>query len=147
MMTTPAPRSRPRRAASRIALAAAAGALVLGLAACGDDSDTSAADATTTTASAGGGETTTTASSGGAASTVEARDFAFNDLTVAPGAEFTFENYDTTTHTLTADDGAFDSGQVAGGEEVSLTAPTAPGSYTFHCEIHASMTGTLTVEG
>jgi len=47
------------------------------------------------------------------------------------------------THTVTADDGAFDV-SVAGGSGASITVDT-PGSYPFHCNIHSSMTGTLII--
>jgi len=139
----------------------AAPVMVLGLAACGGDDDAStAADEGTTapTAEAGGGDYPAGggdtggdtggddgATSGGA--TVVAQDFTFKpaELEVEAGATFTFENQDGATHTLTADDGEFDSGDVAAGSQSDLTAPSEPGTYAFRCEIHASMTGTLTV--
>jgi plastocyanin len=48
-------------------------------------------------------------------------------------------------HTFTADDGAFDESYVAD-ESISVDVPDEPGDYPFHCEIHSSMTGTLTVK-
>jgi plastocyanin len=134
---------RPHLAPTRLlATAAVAGLLVVGLGACGGDDSSSS----TTTA---GGETTTT---GGGSSAddyvVVAKGTAFqNDLTVEPGEQFTLDNQDSATHTLTADDGSFDSGQVSGGTTSDpITPPTAPGTYKFHCEIHSSMHGTLTVK-
>ena len=47
------------------------------------------------------------------------------------------------THTITSDTGAFDL-KIKGGTTMALPALT-PGVYTFHCEIHTSMRGTLTV--
>lgn len=141
---------RPHRsllASSAVAL------LVVGVAACGSDDDkTSTADggATTTAAPAGDESTTTTASGDSKADeyVVVAKDFSLTDLTVEPGEEFTLDNQGETTHTLTADDGSFDSGEVAAGSQSDpLTPPDTPGEYAFHCEIHDSMTATLTVEG
>jgi plastocyanin len=80
--------------------------------------------------------------------TIVAEDFSLTDITVAPGAEIVLQNDGAATHTATADDGSFDLGEVAGGETSDPgTAPTTPGEYPFHCEIHDSMTATLTVEG
>ena len=84
----------------------------------------------------------------GEAGTIVAQDFSLTDLTVAPGEEIVLRNDGDATHTATADDGSFDLGEVAGGETSDpVTAPEEPGSYPFHCQIHASMTATLTVEG
>ncbi len=52
-------------------------------------------------------------------------------------------NRDSFTHTVTADDGTFNV-EVNGGETESLPA-LAPGVYSFHCEIHTAMQGTLTI--
>jgi plastocyanin len=141
--------SVPNRSLRRLGFAACA-VLFLAVAACSDDDDdpVSADEETTTSASAEGDDTTTTADDGGAAdgATVEAVDFEFTSATVAPGAEVTFENADGAPHTMTADDGSFDSGTVAAGESGTVTAPSEPGEHAFHCEIHPQMTGTLTVE-
>ena len=139
-------------------MAGAVGAvlLVLGLAACGDDDDvtTESGDGTTITTAAppddgyGSDETTTTGASGDESGPeVEAEDFSLTDATAAPGAEVTFENYGEKPHTMTADDGSFDSGRVEPGASTTITAPDEPGEYAFHCEIHSDMTATLTVEG
>jgi hypothetical protein len=42
--------------------------------------------------------------------------------------------------------GAFDSGAVQPGQSYSFTFDK-PGTYTYHCEIHPDMTGTVTVSG
>lgn len=52
-------------------------------------------------------------------------------------------NRDGFTHTVTSDSGAFDV-TIEGGATETLPALT-PGTYEFHCEIHTSMRGTITV--
>ena len=128
------------RSRHRTALALAS-LLLLGTiaTACSSDDDPSADD-TTTTAPADGG-------SGEEEGTIVAEDFSLTDLTVAPGAEIYLQNDGEATHTATADDDLFDLGEVAAGETSDPgTAPTTPGDYAFHCEIHPDMTATLTVE-
>lgn len=122
-------------------------ALALALTACGDDDDDEAASSATTasTADAPDGEAPDDDTAG--AATIEAKDFALTSITVAPGAEVEVVNGDGAAHTVTSDDDLFDSGSVAGGETGTFTAPSEPGEHAFHCEIHPSMTGTLTVEG
>lgn len=157
------PRTAPARPIrSRAWAAGAVIALLFGLAACGDDDDddvnAGSGDATTVTTAASGsddpyGPGTTAGDTGGdtggetAADTVEAIDFELTSITVAPGAEVTFENKGEAPHTMTADEGAFDSGRVEPGASTTVAAPAEPGDYPFHCEIHPAMTGTLTVEG
>jgi plastocyanin len=127
--------------------------LVLGAAACGDDDDDAVSSQET---EAPAGPTTTDAaptddygaggkaSEGGAAVTISG--FTFSEATVAPGAEVAVTNEDDVPHTATADDDSFDSGRLDGGGSGTLTAPSEPGSYAFHCEVHPDMQGTLTVE-
>ena len=57
--------------------------------------------------------------------------------------ELSATNRDGITHTVTSDTGAFDV-KIEGGATVTLPALT-PGTYAFHCEIHRSMRGTITV--
>jgi plastocyanin len=74
------------------------------------------------------------------------KDFTFTTPpSVSPGAKVTVENMDGLAHTVSADKGgAFDSPAPAG--KSSFTAPTTPGSYPFHCNIHPEMHGTLVVK-
>ena len=48
------------------------------------------------------------------------------------------------THTVTADDGTFDSGNIAMDHQYEFRFNTV-GTYSYVCSIHSSMTGTITV--
>ena len=88
------------------------------------------------------------AAAGSAPAPIDIRiaDFSFGaPRTVAAGAVVHVTNADAEAHTLTAEDGTFDTGSVDGGTVVSFTAPTVPGTYTFYCDIHPTMTGSLVV--
>jgi plastocyanin len=78
---------------------------------------------------------------------VEINGMAFdsNDLTISVGDSITWQNLDSSSHTATADGVEFDSGTLANGESFTFTFSTA-GTYTYHCGIHSSMTGTITVQ-
>ncbi|MFJ4669170.1 cupredoxin domain-containing protein [Kitasatospora purpeofusca] len=83
--------------------------------------------------------------------TVTIKDFKFGPatVTVAPGSSITVTNQDSAGHTLTAiapNAGAFDTGLLEQGKSATITAPTTPGSYPFHCDVHPTMTGTLVVQ-
>jgi len=49
-----------------------------------------------------------------------------------------------TTHTVTADGGLFNSGNLSTGQSFSFTF-VSRGTFTYHCRIHPSMTGTVSV--
>ena len=77
--------------------------------------------------------------------TIEKFDYSV-PASVNPGAMITVENKDGEKHTVTADSAdAFDV-EVDGDGSTSFTAPTAPGSYPFHCNFHSNMTGVLVVK-
>ena len=75
-------------------------------------------------------------------------DFKFrpNPLTVKPGARVTVTNDDSAPHTVTADDGhSFDTGTLDQGSSKAISVPK-PGTYPYHCNIHAFMHGKLVVK-
>jgi plastocyanin len=108
--------------------------LLVGLAAgCGGSDDAAAAPASS--------------SSGGAATkTITIKDFAFAPVmaTAKKGDSITVSNADGATHTLTADKGGFDSGKVKSGGKATITLDEA-GSFSYHCDIHSYMKGTIEV--
>jgi len=95
------------------------------------------------TTNSGGGTQTV---SGNKAS-ISLKNVSFNpsELTISPGTTVTWTNDDNTTHTVTSDSGVFDSGNLGSGKSFSYTFNQA-GSYPFHCGIHSSMKGTITVQ-
>jgi plastocyanin len=78
--------------------------------------------------------------------TVEMRNNAFNlpQVNVAPGTTVTFVNNDNVPHTATADNGLFDSGELAPGESFPVVLEGA-GTVTYHCELHPEMQGSIVV--
>jgi plastocyanin len=96
--------------------------------------------------SSGGGSSTSTTPA--APDTITINNFAFSPstLTVSPGAKVTVKNADSTTHTVTASDKSFDTGDIATGATTTFTAPSKPGTYKYICTIHQFMQGTLTVK-
>jgi plastocyanin len=67
-------------------------------------------------------------------------------MTVPPGSQIAIKNDDSAEHSVTSDTaGKFDV-DVEGKGQGTLTAPTDPGEYAFHCTYHPSMHGTLTVK-
>jgi plastocyanin len=79
---------------------------------------------------------------------VAIRGFAFDPpaTSVAVGSEITWTNADPAPHTVTADDGSFDSGPLGQGGTFSTTFNEA-GDVAYACSIHPSMKGTVTVQG
>lgn len=138
-------------------LAAAMVALSLGLVACGGSgSDSSSEAEPAPTASeegeeAGeGGETaeSESAPSGEAAKSekVQIVEFSYepDPVVVQAGGKVIWQNEDTAPHTATADDGSFDTGTIEQGKIGSATFKEA-GTFTYFCEIHPTMHGTVEV--
>jgi plastocyanin len=75
------------------------------------------------------------------------QDLAFGPatMTVAVGDTVTWTNADSAPHTVSAENGAFDSGNLDEGQAFSFTF-TAPGTYAYRCDYHSEMTGTIVVE-
>jgi plastocyanin len=75
---------------------------------------------------------------------VTIKGFAFSPKTLAvkAGAKVKVTNKDGTTHTFTANKGAFDTGDIDGGSSATVTIKK-PGTYAYHCNIHSSMKGTI----
>jgi len=130
---------------SRSGALAAALLLTLGAGACSSKSTTAS-----TTTTAGGGVTTTggagtTAPPAGAANTIDIHSFSFKvgSGSYKAGSTITVTNLDNTDHSLTANDGSFDTGIFSSGSK-TITLSKA-GTYSIHCRIHSFMSGTITV--
>ena len=80
------------------------------------------------------------------ARSIDIRDNRFEpaDTTVAPGTTLMWINYDQAQHTVTADDGQFDSGVLDPGDIFVVTVEGS-GKLTYHCTLHPEMTGSVTV--
>jgi plastocyanin len=129
---TTARRIRPN--ALRAILVASSTILALAVAGCASDDPLPSAD--------GGSE------SSGSPAVISIESFDFGDpITITAGTAVLVQNLDGVGHTWTADDGeSFMSGFLEPGDEFRQRLD-APGTITFACEIHPSMTGSITVVG
>ena len=88
------------------------------------------------------------AASSATAPAVHIKNDAFepHTLTISAGQTVTFTNDDDDAHTVTANDGSFDSkGLDTNG--VWRHAFTKPGTYPYFCQLHPFMKGTIVVKG
>jgi YVTN family beta-propeller protein len=77
--------------------------------------------------------------------TTEISGFAFTDtIRVKAGQAVSWTNRDAVPHTVTSDDGLWDSGDIAAGGTWSRRF-TVPGTYAYHCGNHPAMTATVIV--
>lgn len=116
------------------------GALVLAvaLAACGGSSTPTSPTPTSSTTAVADVTITITGMNG-------ANSYSPNPGTLRVGQKVAFRNADTITHTATADNGAFDTGNIAPGATSAAITLTTAGTFGYHCRPHPSMVGTLTV--
>jgi plastocyanin len=90
------------------------------------------------------GPAVTDAAGGPTPVNIQFQAFAPSKVDVLPGATVQWTNQSERTHTVTADDGSFDSGDVAGGGRYSRRFGTV-GAFAYHCRIHPDMTGEIDV--
>ena len=137
-------------------LAAVSLVLALALSACGGGDD----NTTTETVEPGGGNAAGAAESEPETSgsepapsgeaqrseKVEIVEFAYDPdpVVVATGGKVIWQNEDTAPHTATADDGSFNTGTLEKGKLKSETFKQ-PGTFTYFCQIHPTMHGTVEV--
>jgi plastocyanin len=138
------------RSTSRAAFLASLLVIALFVAACGASAASPAATSAPTSAPSTApaqSEAAPSTGGGGGGNAVTIQNFAFNPSTieVAVGTTVTWTNQDTAGHTVTADDGSFDSRTLATGATFQQTFSTA-GTFTYHCTIHSSMKATVTVK-
>lgn len=78
---------------------------------------------------------------------VTIHNFAFRppELTVSIGDTIVWTNSDIVSHTVTAADGSFDSGEIKPGKSWKFVAKK-PGTFRYFCAPHPNMHGTLTVK-
>lgn len=70
--------------------------------------------------------------------------FAKRNVEVDAGTTIKWRNRDPLSHTVTSDDGQFDSGEIAPDASWSHTF-TTPGTFSYHCEPHPEMKATVVV--
>jgi plastocyanin len=75
---------------------------------------------------------------------IEFQSFDPAQLDALPGDTVQWSNPSVRTHTVTADDGSFDSGELPSGSGFAHAFNT-PGAYLYHCTIHAGMFGEVDV--
>lgn len=69
-----------------------------------------------------------------------------SQVTVQAGDTVEWKNEDIFSHTVTANDGSFDSGLIAPGHSWQMTFKSAQ-TLAYHCRPHPNMTATLIVQG
>jgi plastocyanin len=94
----------------------------------------------------GAAATGAAAPQGGAGPAIEMKGVAFipNRIEITAGSTITWTNADPLIHTVTADDGSWDSGSIDPGKTFSRTF-TQPGEFAVHCTPHPFMKAVIVV--
>jgi plastocyanin len=93
--------------------------------------------------------TVTVAQDAGSSVMVQDNQFTPSTLQVSAGTTVTWTYTGDSQHTITADDGSFDSGPINGGDTF-MWSFSAPGTYAYYCQFHGGpggegMSGTIVV--
>lgn len=143
MRWLPDHKSRTRAVAAAVLLSGVV------LAGCSDDDDGTSAGTASTTETDDAAAAAEGQASGQEQVAVDIVDieqaYQPSSATVTAGGEVTWSNVDDIPHTVTAEDGTWDSGNLEPGADFSFTAEE-PGTYDYVCSIHPSMQGQLVVE-
>ena len=91
-----------------------------------------------------GGGTETVAPGENVQVSMKGTNFTPASISVKKGTTVTWSNEDSVDHTVTADKGAFNSDKMKNGVNFGYTF-NEPGTFDYHCTIHPSMKGTVTV--
>jgi plastocyanin len=126
--------------------------LAFALGSCGSDDETTSAPAEPTATAPNPADESSPAETAAPAGDlerspkVEIVDFAYDPdpVQVETGGKVIWQNEDAAPHTATADDGSFDTGTLEQGKLKSETLKEA-GTFTYFCEIHPTMRGTVEV--
>jgi len=137
---------RPARPALLVAVAG----LAVGAVGCGSSGNKSSSGGSTTASSTPGTTTGGAPSSAatGASDSINIQNFKFspNPLNVKQGSKVTVSILDAdVTHSLTADDGSFDTGIFMKTNGPKTITVSKTGSIKYHCQVHSFMTGTIDV--
>ena len=76
--------------------------------------------------------------------TMQSMSFSKASLTIKKGTTVTWVNNDNITHTVTADDNSFNSGDITAGKSFARTFNTT-GTFPYHCIYHSMMKATIIV--
>ena len=112
-------------------------AAALAAAACGGDGGGSP-----TAPSPAGGAGTSAADTVNITMTAGAQSFTPNPLTRSQNSGVSWRNGDSTVHRIVANDGSFDTGDIAPGATSAVMAQSAAGT-NYHCSIHPAMVGSI----
>src|SRR5437773_1861256 len=69
--------------------------------------------------------------------------FSPNPVSAASGQAVAFKNNDGTLHHLVADNGTWDSGDIAPGATSKTLSVTSTNAFRFHCTVHPTMVGSI----
>jgi plastocyanin len=80
--------------------------------------------------------------------TIIISNFMFKPMTikVSPGATIEVENKDLVVHSVDANGGQFNTGNILPGKTKSFKAPKKAGKYHYFCAVHTFMKGTIVVK-
>jgi plastocyanin len=132
----------------RPVLVLAVAVLAIGGVACGSSSNKSSTGSTTTTSPAGTTTpaSTTAAAAGGDSIAIQNFKFSPDPLNVKQGSKVTVAILDDgIPHSLTADDGSFDTGIFMKSSSPKTITLSKTGTFKYHCQVHSFMKGTITV--
>ena len=75
---------------------------------------------------------------------MQGMSFSPGSITVSVNTTIIWKNKESITHTVTANDGSFNSGNIGNGGIYSHQF-TMAGTYPYHCTLHSGMTGQVVV--